>query len=134
MREMYNGDNSKIALTLIAEKVGKTVPSVRAKMSSEGFYIPNEKAASTSTRTKKSDTVDLISGLVGGLGEADAEGLAKATAAPLVRVLVALTNAKKMLDSPLVIAAIEAQADADEVAATEAAESEAAEAENNGES
>ena len=96
MREMYTGDNSKAALALIAEKVGKTIPSVRAKMSSEGFYVPNEKAASTSTRTKKADTVERIAALVGGLSEADRDGLSKSTAEPLNRVLVALTNAKKV--------------------------------------
>lgn len=92
MKAMYSGDNSKIALTLIAEKVGKTVPSVRAKMSAEGFYKPNEKVVTESTRIKKSDTVSVIAGLVGGLSEADQDGLSKSTAAPLAKIVLALTN------------------------------------------
>lgn len=110
----YTGDNSVIALTLLAESVGKTVPSIRAKMSAEGFYKPNEKAASTSTRVKKSDTVERISKLVGGLSDADMEGLAKSTANPLARVLVMLTNQQKIIESGSV-----EKAD-DETAASEA--------------
>lgn len=91
MTAAYTGDNSKDALGKIATAVGKTVPSVRAKLSQLGVYKPNEKAAPKVNGDNKQVLADKI-GKLANLTNAEAEGLAKANKAPLERVLASLTH------------------------------------------
>lgn len=91
----YTGTNNKAEVAALAAKLGKTVPSVRAKLAGMGLYKKEEAAKGASTRTKKVDTVESLSKFVPNLTPADCEGLEKATAAPLEKILAALTNAAK---------------------------------------
>ena len=70
------------------EKV-KAAPSVRAKLSSMGVYVKEEKATATGGK-RKADIAEEI-GVAIGLSESEVEGLTNATAAPLAKVLAALT-------------------------------------------
>jgi hypothetical protein len=54
-------DDRQAAMEQLAETFGKTVASIRAKLSSESVYIPKVKAEkSTTKRILKSDLVDKI--------------------------------------------------------------------------
>ena len=88
----YTGDNSKEALATIAASVGKTVPSVRAKLSSLGVYKVAEKPKTASTRVNKTAIVEMIGNTGIDFTEAEVEGLAKANKSALEKVLAKLTN------------------------------------------
>lgn len=64
----HNGDN-KLVLSLLAEKTGKTVASLRAKLASLKVYVSDKKSAtpisSDVTKSKKQDIVLAISNIVG---------------------------------------------------------------------
>lgn len=76
------------AVTGKDEKV-KTSASIRAKLSTMGLYVKEEKASATKGRKKADIAADI--GAAVGLSAEEVEGLTNATAAPLVKVLAALT-------------------------------------------
>lgn len=83
-------DNATI-LAQIAKDSKRTVPSIRAKLSAEKVYVKETKTATASVRVKKADTIAAIAKVVP-MSEAEMEGLEKATAAPLQKILDRLTN------------------------------------------
>jgi hypothetical protein len=91
MATMYTGADNKAEVAAIAKKLGKTAGSVRAKLSQLGVYEVAAKTATASTRTKKADLCAQI-GKIANLKEAEIEGLEKATAAPLEKILKMLTT------------------------------------------
>jgi hypothetical protein len=100
MREMYTGKDNKVEVPAIAAKIGKPVASVRAKLASLGLYHKEAVAASTSTRTKKSDLVAGIVKMGVPLSDAESEGLEKSTASALDKILATLTNRAKPEEAP----------------------------------
>jgi Mn-dependent DtxR family transcriptional regulator len=95
MKEMYTGKDNTSEVKAIAAALGKTPNSVRAKLAAEGLYVVAKKAATGSARTKKATIVADIAKRVGGLEDFEQEGLEKATAAPLQKILDALVNSEK---------------------------------------
>jgi hypothetical protein len=89
----YKGVDNKKEVAMIAAEVGKSVASVRAKLSSLGLYKTAE-AAKSAKSVKKVDIVAAIKATGVKLSEAEMEGLTKATSAPLEKILAALTNRK----------------------------------------
>lgn len=74
----------------MAEKFGKSVKSVIAKLSREGVYKKAERVRKDGTAVvKKEDLATKIGELVG-LSEGEADSLAKATRSGLVKILDAL--------------------------------------------
>lgn len=94
MKAMYTGKDNKKDVAAIAAKIGKTAGSVRAKLSNLGVYEVEKKGTTKSGAgtTKKVDLVERIAGAVGGLSEAEQDGLVKATASPLAKILNQLTT------------------------------------------
>ena len=95
MTSMYTGKDNATEVKAIAAKLGKSAASVRAKVASMGLYVKAEKATAGKRVGKKAEIVERIASMVT-LSEADQEGLGKATAAPLARILAQLTaNSEK---------------------------------------
>lgn len=92
MKALYTGADNSTEVKAIAAKLGKSPASVRAKLASMGVYQKAEAVATTSTRTKKADIVAAIAKAGVPLTEAEMEGLEKATASALDKVLARLTN------------------------------------------
>lgn len=86
------GDSNADIVATIAEDIGKTPASVRAKLAAEGVYQKEEAAKTAGSRMKKADIVAAIVGKGVPLNDAEAEGLEKATASALQKVLARLTN------------------------------------------
>jgi len=93
MTAAYKGVDNKKEVAMIAADLGKSVASVRAKLSSLGLYKTAE-AAKAGKSTKKADIVAAIAATGIKLSEAEQEGLTKSTSAPLEKILAALTNRK----------------------------------------
>lgn len=88
LRAEYTGADNSAEVAAIAEKVGKTPASVRAKLANLGIYKPNQKSEETERVTKT-----VIAEAIGqriGLLEAETEGLAKAPKAALDKILAAI--------------------------------------------
>jgi len=91
MSTMYTGKDNVNDVKAIATKLGKTAGSVRAKLAQLGLYEIAEKAKSGKRVGKKADLCAQI-GKIANLKEAEREGLEKATAAPLEKILKMLTT------------------------------------------
>jgi hypothetical protein len=89
MADMYTGKDNKAEVSAIAKKIGKTEGSVRAKLAQLGLYEAAVKVSAKSDRVRKSDICEHI-GRIANLKEAEIEGLEKATAAPLAKILARL--------------------------------------------
>jgi Mn-dependent DtxR family transcriptional regulator len=88
LRAEYVGNDNAVEVAAIAEKLGKTPASVRAKLANLGIYKPHQKSEETERVTKI-----VIAEAIGqkiGLLEAETEGLAKAPKAALDKILHAL--------------------------------------------
>ena len=61
MRSMYKGVDNTAELAAIGKRIGKTVPSVRAKLAADGLYVTPKKATATSggkvTKTDKAEKI-----------------------------------------------------------------------------
>lgn len=88
----YTGNDNKAEVKTLAAKVGKTEASVRAKLSNMGLYKVAKKTVTASTRVKKVDIVNAIVNAGVGLNEAERDGLEKATAGALNKILGKLTH------------------------------------------
>lgn len=93
MTASYKGVDNKKEVAMIAADLGKTAASVRAKLSNLGVYKTATPAKGEGKGNTKADIVGAIA-VAGGftLSEAEQEGLAKATAGPLAKILASLTN------------------------------------------
>lgn len=93
-----NGDN-KIVLSILSEKYGKTVPSLRAKLASLKVYQSDKKGdektplSSDVSKSKKEDIAQAISNIVG----QDLQGLDVAPKNSLLTLLAFLLKANKLL-------------------------------------
>ena len=94
MVEMYVGQ--KMTVEAIAEKIGKSVRSVVAKLSREKVYVAKVRTSKTGEPVaKKDETADAI-GAVLRLTEAEIESLTKANKTALVKIFKALAESKPL--------------------------------------
>ena len=89
MNNLYTGTNNLVEIPAIAEEMNKTVASVRAKLVQLGVYkkAPTAKATKTGEKVDKLAISNEILELVNLSPDVYAEGLSKATKAPLERIL-----------------------------------------------
>jgi hypothetical protein len=80
----------------IAEKVGKSVRSVVAKLSREGVYKAKEYVSKTGEKPVKKDAHADAIGAVLKLTEAEIESLTKANKTALAKIFTALANSVPM--------------------------------------
>ena len=91
LRDNYVGADNTTELPQLAEQVGKSVPSVRAKLSQMGLYVTPEKAEAGTHRETKADKAAEIAGIIE-LNEPETEALAKTTNAVLDKIRERLIN------------------------------------------
>jgi hypothetical protein len=90
LRAEYTGADNSVEVPAIAEKLGKTPASVRAKLANLGIYKKAEESADgDGERITKMVIAEAIGQRIG-LLEAEVEGLAKAPKAALSKVLAKL--------------------------------------------
>ena len=93
LHEVYDGDASvderKAAVAALAEELGKSAASVRAKLTREGLYVPIGKPEGKKGGVRKADLVTAIARELG-VAEDVVGSLEKATMVALARVLVGL--------------------------------------------
>ena len=80
-----------------AEKFGKTVKSVVAKLSREGVYQKKEYVSKTGVKPIKKDEIANEFQTLFGLTESEADSLTKANKTALSKILVAYVKATKIL-------------------------------------
>ena len=92
LHTLYTGDNAR--LSVIAQEVGKSVPSVRAKLVQLGLY---KKPATTAVKKSDGNKLLIAQKIVKlcGLADFHAEGLAKANKVPLEHILNKLKEEKE---------------------------------------
>lgn len=92
-----HGNDNKIVLSLLSEKFGKSVPSLRAKLASLKVYVnanSADNAPSVGDKTaKKEDIANAIASIVG----KELNGLEAATKQALLDLLAFLLKANKLL-------------------------------------
>lgn len=88
----YTAEPNKATVAVFAEKFGKSVASIVAKLAREGVYKSEAKA---STGTKAQTKADMVTAIAKAIGASvkDLESLEKATAPALKAVLTAVTPA-----------------------------------------
>jgi len=91
MTEMYTGVDNKAEVKAISKAIDKSEGSVRSKLSNMKLYVTAEKVEAKTKGQTKADVVAAIATRVGGLTDQEQEGLIKATASPLGKILDALT-------------------------------------------
>lgn len=94
LHEVYDGEASdevrREQIAALADEVGKSAASVRAKLTSEGIYVPYAKASKTAAAPRKADIVKAIAEKMNA-NEEVIESLEKATKVALTKVLNALS-------------------------------------------
>lgn len=80
----------------IAEKMGKTVRSIVAKLSREGVYKKKEYTTKTGEKVIKKDAHADAIGAILKMTEAEIESLTKANKTALVKIFTALANSKPL--------------------------------------
>ena len=92
MQEMYTGADNRIEVAAIAKEIGKTEASVRAKLSTLGFYVKAEKAPRSNvfkvTKALKAAQIADIADMT----DVEKDALSKTTGAVLDKLLAKLTN------------------------------------------
>ena len=89
----YNPEaGNKAEVARLAQEVGKTEQSVRAKLSNMGLYVKEAKPATTVGTASKEVLAANIANRVEGMTEAETEALQNTTKAVLQRVLVQLIS------------------------------------------
>lgn len=83
-----------VSVEMIAEKLGKSVRSIVAKLSREGVYQKKEYVSKTGEKPVKKDTVADAIGAVLLLTEAETESLTKANKTALAKIFSALAASK----------------------------------------
>lgn len=83
-----------ITVDAIAEKLGKTVRSVVAKLSREKVYVPKTYVSKTGEKPVKKDAHADAIGAVLNLTESETESLTKANKTALVKIFAALAKSK----------------------------------------
>ena len=77
-----------------AEKFGKTVKSVIAKLSREGVYQKKEYVSKTGEKPEKKDSVADAIGAILKMTESEIDSLTKANKTALQKIFTALANSK----------------------------------------
>lgn len=80
----------------IAEKMGKSLRSVVAKLSREKVYVKKTYTTKTGESVVKKDAVADAIGAVLGMTEPETESLTKANKTALAKIFAALANSKPM--------------------------------------
>lgn len=94
----YTAEPTAKTVEALAEKLGKTVRSVVAKLSREKVYKAKEYTTKTGEKVQKKDeTADAI-GAILRLNENDIESLTKANKTALKAIFAALANSKPIED------------------------------------
>lgn len=86
----YTGSDNTSEVAALAEALGKTPASVRAKLSSLGIYRTAEKAEKSEDKVTKRVLAEQIAEKAG-LAEHEVDGLEKATKSALEKVLARLS-------------------------------------------
>ena len=94
MVSAYVANPTQETVAMFAEKFGKSVRSVVAKLSREGVYVAKEYKTKTGEKPEKKDSVADAIGAVLKLSEADVESLTKANKRALQAIFAALANSK----------------------------------------
>ena len=94
-----NANDNKIVLQILSEKHGKSIPSLRAKLSSLKVYISSDKVNNNEPiadgkPVKKEEIANAISNIVG----TELSGLEAATKAALQNLLTFLLKVNKLLN------------------------------------
>ena len=90
----YQAQPTQETVSQFAEKFGKTVKSVIAKLSREGVYQKKEYVSKAGTKPEKKDSVADAIGSILGLSEGEIESLAKANKTALQKIFKALAESK----------------------------------------
>jgi hypothetical protein len=96
LKAAYVASPNADTVALFAEKFGKTVKSVVAKLSREGVYKAKEYVSKTGEKPVKKDTHADAIGAVLKMTEAEIESLTKANKTALVKIFQALANSKPL--------------------------------------
>jgi len=87
-------------VTTFAKTLGKSVASIRAKLSREGVYVKKVATRKDGTAVVKKDELAMAAGKLFGLTEAEEDSLTKANRSALVKIL----NTVARMNAALVIA------------------------------
>ncbi len=90
----YSANPSAETVAVFAEKFGKTVKSVVAKLSREGVYQKKEYKTKTGESVVKKDELANAFQAQFGLTESEADSLTKANKSALVKIMAAFVAAK----------------------------------------
>lgn len=86
MKAAYLAESTAETVKALAEKLGKSVPQIRAKLVNLGIYKAKEYVTKTGEKpAKKDETADAI-GRVLGLSDGETDSLAKANKTALLKI------------------------------------------------
>jgi len=94
----YVENSTKETVDMFAEKFGKSVRSIVAKLSREGVYKAKEYVSKTGEKPVKKDAHADAIGAVLGLTENETESLTKANKTALEKIFKALANSKPITE------------------------------------
>lgn len=96
MVSAYQANPTQETVAMFAEKFGKTVRSVVAKLSREKVYVAKTYVSKTGEKPVAKDTVADAIGAVLKLTEAEITSLAKANKTALAKIFEALANSRPL--------------------------------------
>ena len=92
--EAYKAEPNAETVAAFAEKFGKTVKSVIAKLSREGVYQKKEYISKSGQKPEKKDSVADAIGAILKMSDGEIDSLAKANKTALQKIFTALANSK----------------------------------------
>ena len=90
----YKAEPNAETVAAFAEKFGKTVKSVIAKLSREGVYQKKEYVSKSGQKPEKKDSVADAIGTILKMSDGEIDSLAKANKTALQKIFTALANSK----------------------------------------
>ena len=90
----YKAEPNAETVAAFAEKFGKTVKSVIAKLSREGVYQKKEYVSKSGQKPEKKDSVADAIGAILKMSDGEIDSLAKANKTALQKIFQALANSK----------------------------------------
>lgn len=94
--EAYKAEPNAETVAAFAEKFGKTVKSVIAKLSREGVYQKKEYVSKSGQKPEKKDSVADAIGAILKMSDGEIDSLAKANKTALQKIFTALANSKPL--------------------------------------
>lgn len=94
--EAYKANPSADTVADFANRFGKSVKSVVAKLSREGVYVKKAYVSKSGAPVQKKDTTADAIGAILGLAEADVDSLTKANKRALEAIFKALANSRPL--------------------------------------